>query len=258
MPSKSEEWKKAGRNVVVLHQFDRARSSPNPSPFALKFETYLRVAEIEYVTDFSKPMSAKGKSPWMTFNGKDVADSQLCMEHLAAKMPEKDLSAHLSPAEVAQAKGMRAILEDHFYFCTVLNRWVYNDLGYLRKKQLAPLPVPRFMQGFGMKYVARQVRKQSEGQGIGRHSKEEVIAMAVKDLRALSDFLGDKPYMMGDRPSDVDCVLFGFIVVTLYGFPDGDILKAAIEKDFPNLKAHMELMQQKYWPDWDECKYKKK
>ena len=257
MPGKREEWNNAGENVVVLHQFDRSPNCPNPSPYPIKFETYLRVAGIKYVNDFSKPLSPKGKSPWMTFNGKDMADSQLCLEHLAATMPEKDISAHLSPLEEAEAKGMRSILEDHLYFCLAMNRWVYTPLEYTRTKVITSLPFPKFIQPLAFKHVSKTVRKQAEAQGIGRHSQEEVEAMAIKDLKALSVFLGDKPFMMGDKPSLIDCVLFGFVVVFLHGFPEGDKMACAINKDCPNLKAHMELMKEKYWPDWDECTYKK-
>lgn len=85
MPSKAERreaWNKAGKDVVVLHQMDRSRLCPNPSPFPLKFETYLRMANIEYISDFTEPMSTKHKTPWMTINGKDVADSQIGLEYL--------------------------------------------------------------------------------------------------------------------------------------------------------------------------------
>jgi hypothetical protein len=37
--TKQQEWNNAGKNVVVLHQFGRARTGPNPSPFCLKLET---------------------------------------------------------------------------------------------------------------------------------------------------------------------------------------------------------------------------
>jgi hypothetical protein len=63
MPSKSElrrQWNAAGHDVVVLHQLPRARTSPSLSPFPLKFETFLRMAKIEYVNDFTTPMSPKG------------------------------------------------------------------------------------------------------------------------------------------------------------------------------------------------------
>ena len=47
-PPPREKWAKVGKNVVVLHQFRRASYAPSPSPFALKLETYLRMAEIPY------------------------------------------------------------------------------------------------------------------------------------------------------------------------------------------------------------------
>jgi len=37
-----------GEDVVVLHQLDRGVFTPNISPFPLKLETYLRMANIPY------------------------------------------------------------------------------------------------------------------------------------------------------------------------------------------------------------------
>ncbi len=74
MPSKAElkqKWNNAGKDKVVLHMFPRSKYRPNPSPFPMKFETYLRMAGIEYEVDFTQPMGSKGKTPWMTFHGKD-------------------------------------------------------------------------------------------------------------------------------------------------------------------------------------------
>lgn len=36
------------KDVVILHQFPRGLNLPSISPFALKLETYLRMAEINY------------------------------------------------------------------------------------------------------------------------------------------------------------------------------------------------------------------
>ena len=54
---------------------------------------------IEYVTDFEKPFSSKGKFPWITFNHEDIADSQIALEHVLKAMPEKDISNHLAKEE---------------------------------------------------------------------------------------------------------------------------------------------------------------
>lgn len=259
MPSKAElrrQWDNAGKDVVVLHQFDRARTTPNASPFPIKMETYLRMAGIKYVNDFKQPIGSKGKSPWMTFNGTDMADSQLCMEHLA-KVLDKDMSAHLSPEEKAVARGMRAIIEDHFYFCMVMERWSYIDLDTIRNEVFAPFSgIPSFLVGFFLKRVGKQVKAQAVGQGIGRHTKDEVRAMGMQDMKALSDFLGDKPFMMGDKPTELDCVLFGFTCQILYTMKPDHLYRKALETDLVNLKEHMLRVKAKYWPDWDDCLYK--
>jgi hypothetical protein len=47
-----QKWNNAGKDVVVLHQFGRASFCPNPSPYPIKLETFLRINNIKYVNDF--------------------------------------------------------------------------------------------------------------------------------------------------------------------------------------------------------------
>ena len=56
-----------------------------------------------YEVDTTEPMSKKGKSPWVTFNGEDLSDSQFIMEKLAQDLG-KDLSKKLSDKEKATAR----------------------------------------------------------------------------------------------------------------------------------------------------------
>ena len=55
------------------------------------------------------------------------------------------------------------------------------------------------------------MKKQAFAQGLGRHSREEVEAMAMEDIRILSQHLGEeKDFIMGGQsPTELDCVLFG-------------------------------------------------
>ncbi len=43
------------------------------------------------------------------------------------------------------------------------------------------------------------MKGQASGQGIGRHSKEEVIEMGMKDLAAISAYLGDDMQIRNSR-----------------------------------------------------------
>jgi hypothetical protein len=84
-------WAEAGQDVVVLHQFGRPSTSLSASPFPAKLEAFLRIAKIKYVCDYSYPKNPlTQKSPWITINGQDVADSQLALEFLMKKF-SKDL-----------------------------------------------------------------------------------------------------------------------------------------------------------------------
>lgn len=58
-----------GSGKVILHALPRAYTCPNISPFVIKLETYLRIKNIDYEIDFSKPFGPFGKSPWITFEG---------------------------------------------------------------------------------------------------------------------------------------------------------------------------------------------
>ena len=146
MPSKAqlrEDWKNAGENVVVLHMFSRGRDTPNPSPFPIKLETYLRIAGIKYIEDFTQPMSSKGKTPWITFNGYEIADSQLCLEHLT-KVLGKDLSAHLTDEQRAIEKAMKSVMEDNLYFCLVMEKWAFGSIDDVMKG-FTEKPLPDFL-----------------------------------------------------------------------------------------------------------------
>ena len=116
-----EKWVSVGKDVVVLHCFPRGNSCLSLTPFPLKLETYLRMNNIKYVTEFKYFIGPKGKTPWITLNGKDVADSQLALEHLAQHF-QIDMSHHLSPDERAVSRAMRILMEDHLYWWGVIEK----------------------------------------------------------------------------------------------------------------------------------------
>ena len=75
-----------------------------------------------FKNDFTRERSPKGKIPWITLNGVDVADSQFCIEFLM-KHFDKDLSKDLSPLERAIARAFLKLTEEslRWYFILALN-----------------------------------------------------------------------------------------------------------------------------------------
>lgn len=68
----------------------------------------------------------------------------------------------------------------------LLWRWIYTKGRTLWQVQ-SNLPSSLSLM---MPLVIKKLKGQAHGQGMGRHSEAEVIEMSVKDLRAISNFLG--------------------------------------------------------------------
>ena len=124
-------WDSVGKDVVILHSFPRGNTCLSLTPFSLKLETYLRMNNIKYVTEFKNFIGPKGKTPWITLNGKDVADSQLAIEYLAQHF-QIDMSHLLSPKHRAVERAMRILMEDHLYWWGVIEK-VKQYIRYCQK-----------------------------------------------------------------------------------------------------------------------------
>jgi len=244
-----EKWNKLDKDTVVLHHYARAKLIPDGSPFGLKMETYLRMADIKYENDFKYPSSPKGKTPWITVNGKDVSDSQLAIEYLEKEL-EKSLNDHLTPEHAAVARAFQVTLDDRFAWCVAIDRLVYGQGKVIMK--ILDLPGPKFTHPFMMKLFKRGTVKASHGHGIGRHSEEEVKKIGLADLKAFSEYLGNKPFLFGEKPSIADASLFGFLAEIITTHDESNWLRKAIEDDFKNLVDFVERVKEKYWSDWEE------
>jgi len=60
-------------------------------------------------------MSPKGKTPWITYNGLDVSDSQFCIEYLN-KTLNKNICSHLSDEDKAIARAYLSMIENSLYW----------------------------------------------------------------------------------------------------------------------------------------------
>ncbi|KAK7082017.1 hypothetical protein SK128_002002 [Halocaridina rubra] len=246
--NRRKKWNNAGKDVVVLHSFPRGKFCPNLSPFVVKLETYLRMAAIPYELDTVEPIGPKGKCPWITLNGEEIADSQLIMEKLS-KLYGKNFSTHLSEEQKALALSMRIMIEEHFLWCLILWRYIIDEGRSFFNGMIVPkvFHVVFFL-------LKRYLKKACHMQGIGRHSYEEIEEMGRKDLAALSSWLGDKPFFMGEKPTEVDCAIFGMLSQIQWNSAGSPYLHM-LESDFVNLSAYCLRVKEKFWPDWNKCLY---
>ncbi|XP_070555833.1 failed axon connections homolog [Ptychodera flava] len=246
-PSKTEAPEKG---KVVLHQFAPQKDVLSHSVFCLKLETYLRMAEIPYENRYGVKRSSKGKLPWIDYKGQEVTDSSFIVDFLNKEF-EVDLNKDLSDSDRAAAKAFQRLAEENCYWTINYHRYIATSDDYFKNS------FPTAFRWFLVKMVRKNIRNNLHAHGIGRHSKEEIYRIAHDDLRAISNYLGEKNFFFGDEPTLIDATLFGLLAQVVFAMPGSPQEKAANE-EFTNLKPYCERMKEKYFPDWEELLAKPK
>jgi len=230
--------------MITLFGFGPAFGLPDPSPFVMKTEVQLKMAGLAFKRERGGPQaSPKGKVPFIDDDGLKIADSTFIRAHIEKKY-RFDFDSGLGTAERALAWAMERMLEDHLYFALIHARWM-DDANWAK----GPI---HFFDGApeGVAAGARErVRVLLQGQGLGRHSETEIIELAGRSLEALSAFLGDKPYLMGEAPCGADATAFGMVAGVLTPFFETPLRDAALRQ--PNLVAYTARMMQRYYPDFE-------
>ena len=134
-------------------------------------------------------------------------------------------------------------------------RWFSDFAPSMREKLFGHLFPPLKYLIFYM--IRRKVGKDLWNHGIGRHTEQELYGIAERDLLAVSEILGHKNFLFGDKPCLADAGLFAFIVGAVWDCPASPL--AAITKTkAKNLENHAQRMKLLYYPDWDKIIAKKK
>jgi len=200
--------------MLRLYQLERTWSIPNLSHFCCKIETYLRMAGIKYEIKPTLPLTApKGKLPYIEDNHIKLGDSQFIIQYL--KENYKNLDKALNSKEQALSLAMQRMLEEHLYWATMYSRWQYTDANWQINKKAIFGVMPPVIRDIAAIYFRNKINKQIYGHGIGRHKAEEIFKIGMLDIDAISDFLGDKTYFLGEEPSTLDASAFGILINTL-------------------------------------------
>lgn len=233
--------------MITLYTFGPAFGLPDASPFVTKAEMLLKLAGLPYhAPPGSLRRAPKGKLPYLDDMGRIVADSTLIRWHIE-KTYHIDFDAGLSPAERGIAWATEKLMEDHLYWAVARVRWL-DQANFERGPAQFFRGVPAPVRGLAERLVRYKVRKTLWGQGLGRHSEEELVALASKGVTSIADILGDKRYLMGDKPCGADATLFAFAGSLLCPTFDTPIRTAA--EGHANLVAYMDRMRAEFYPDF--------
>ena len=141
--------------MIKLYQFKPTWGLPNPSPFCMKVETYLRMAGLSYeVINGAVPFKApKKKLPYIEDGTQMVADSGFIFKYLKQIYGDK-LDENLSADEKASAHALSRLFEENLYWVALYSRWIEESI-YLETKRVFFGAIPPILR----ELVAGRVRK---------------------------------------------------------------------------------------------------
>ncbi len=230
---------------LIVHQIPGAWGLPTIGPFSLKLEAYLRIVGIPYkaVIDATPFKGPKRKLPWIEHEGKTIGDSGFIIEYLEQRFGCNP-NAGLTAAERGVALALRRLLEENLYWTLVFDRWMVDANWPLTKQTVLGL-IPAPARLLIAPIARRGVKRQLMGHGIGLHSPDEIHAIAAKDIGAVADVLGDKPYLMGNTPTEIDAVAYG-VLANIMLVPIASATKdAALRRT--NLVDYIERIRTRYF-----------
>ena len=231
--------------MITLHAFGPDFGLPDPSPFVMKADMTLKLAGLPYETTtrgFRK--APKGKLPYIRDGETIVADSTLIRMYLEKKYGI-DLDKGLTPRERGIGWAVEKMLEDHMYWIMVYWRWLKDD-NFARGPKKWFDRAPAIIRPLVIRGIRNRIRGTLHRQGLGRHTEEEMTAIAVRGLEGMSAILGDNPYFLGAQPTGCDATVFAFIACALppiFESPVTDRLK-----EMTNLVAYHDRMMKQYYP----------
>jgi glutathione S-transferase len=83
--------------------------------------------------------------------------------------------------------------------------------------------------------------------GLGRHSRSEIAELGSRSVASLAVMIGEKPYLMGDKPCGADATAFAFAVSVLTPFFAGPLHDAACL--YPQLLSYTGRLMQQFYPE---------
>lgn len=196
---------------LTLIIFPESFGARNPSPFCIKAEILMRMSGLPHNIERQADPGAGplGKLPALRDGDRLMGDSELIRQYLATHY-QVEFDRFLSAKQRAAAHAFARMLEERTYWTIVQSRWL-DDRNWptLRDAYFGGMPTP--LKQIVPTLIRRRVRRDVRGQGLGLHDPQAIEAFALDDLKAVADWLGDQPFMMGDQPCALDATVYALL-----------------------------------------------
>lgn len=222
-------------------------NQPNLSPFCAKTQIMLMNSGIEFETHVQgdPTKGPKQKVPFIVDKDVPLGDSHFIEQHLLSAYGV-DFYANVPPRERAIAKLVQAAIEEKLYWVMVYSRWQVKE-NWPIMEELFFGQMPPDMRSDISKRATEAMLAALWGQGMGRHSTDEVYEIGREMIDNLAQILGENSFFVGSAFTSLDASVYGTLI-NLVQNPVPTPLKAHIIGK-PNLAAFLDNMSDLYFPN---------
>jgi glutathione S-transferase len=231
--------------MITLYTFGPYFGLPDGSPFVVKAMLLLKMAGLSFSEDRSGYGKApKGKLPFIDDDGARIADSTFIRLHIE-KAHGFDFDAALTREEKAVAWAVEKMCDEHLYWALINARWG-DAANFARGPRHFFDAMPAPIRPLIAQMVRGKTLASAKAHGLGRHSRAEIEALAIRDLEAISAILDDRPHLMGSAPCAADASVFAMVAGLMAPVFETPIREAA--ESLPNLVAYRDRIMARYFP----------
>ena len=119
----------------------------------------------------------------------------------------------LTPEQLAIGHAVSIMLEERLRWCIVYSRWI-DERYWLSFKNISLDLVPVLIKTIFPILATRKKKRINStlnSNGIGKFTPEEIYRFGQKDIDTVATILGDKSYLLGEKPSSFDAVVYSFL-----------------------------------------------
>lgn len=213
----------------------------------LAVRTFLQMCELDFEVEYkanAEDMSPSGRVPFIKCGACLVSDLEPITNFVSSK--GVSLTDHL---DAVQKSDMRAymslvntVLGNAENYITWIEPETYCNVTKPRYGSVHPFPLNHILT-----YLKRQsVLKRLSALGWYKKSLEKVYEEVDRACRALSERLGKQRFFFGEKPTELDALVFAHIF-TILTTPLPSNRFASIVRGYSNLVDHCKIIEHKYF-----------
>ncbi|MEX0306123.1 MAG: glutathione S-transferase family protein [Ruegeria sp.] len=227
--------------MLTLLTFPSAFGLFSASPFCVKTALMLQTSGQRWQrSDLLDPRKMPHqKLPVLRTPERLIPDSDLIRGWLESQGAEFD--SGLNDLQKAQSRALIRMAEEHLYFQIVQDRWANDEVWPVLRDTFFTV-IPALIRKPVSNSIRKAVIKGLEFQGVSRFSPTEREDRLERDLEAISTYLWQSPYLMGEKPTSADMSV-GPMLAAMRATPSDTPLTRRIKQD-KMLTSYLDRMEQ--------------